>query len=89
MWSPDGRYIYANDRIYDLNADNIGQGLPIQTFYSNPAWSPDSRHLAVNDGLNVYIINVDGSPLTKLPIPPDLAHPSSFIWQPLPASHAR
>jgi Tol biopolymer transport system component len=98
MWSPDSRYIaYAavhvgdneenprNYLIYIINADAAGQRPLNKVFGTGAAWSPDSQHL-VFKRKNVYMIDVDGSHLTRLSIPPHLSGRAyNFAWQPSPS----
>jgi len=80
-WSPDGRrlafsaWIAGNHEIYIVNAD--GSGLTNVTrnsaYDADPSWSPDgSRLVFVSDrilgeeGIGVFVIDVDGSNLRSL-----------------------
>jgi TolB protein len=80
-WSPDGRrlafsaWIAGNNEIYIVNAD--GSGLTNVTrssaYDGDPSWSPDgSRLVFVSDrllgeeGIGVFVIDVDGSNLRSL-----------------------
>jgi Tol biopolymer transport system component len=78
-WSPDGKLIAynRNDGIYVVNTDgsnahNISS--PSQNVSDmpdqSPVWSPNSQQIAfrsTRDGIEqVYVVNVDGSGLTRL-----------------------
>ena len=96
-WSPDGQLIafvagdFNHQKIYTINADgNQLQQLaprlePSGT--SELAWSSDSQDIAFiyneipGDKSNLYVINRDGSGLTKLTNDKDL-NASTPVWQP-------
>jgi TolB protein len=92
-WSPNGQQIAFNPRaseIYVMEADGreprlVTDGVGSLNLF--PAWSPDGKQLAFvsnRDGnLNVYIINLDGTGLTRVtsdPRPDVLPdwHPAHF-----------
>jgi Tol biopolymer transport system component len=96
-WSPDGKFIafvageFNNQKLYTINADgNQLNQLATRlkpSGISELAWSSDSQQVAFifneiqRDKSNLYVINRDGSGLTKLTNDKDLnaSHP---IWQP-------
>lgn len=96
-WSPDGKFIafvageFNNQKLYTINADgNQLNQLATRlkpSGISELAWSYDSQQVAFifneiqRDKSNLYVINRDGSGLTKLTNDKDLnaSHP---IWQP-------
>ncbi|AFZ08035.1 WD-40-like beta propeller repeat-containing protein [Oscillatoria nigro-viridis PCC 7112] len=96
-WSPDGKFIafvageLNNQKLYTINADgNQLNQLATRlkpSGISELAWSTDSQQIAFifneipGDTSNLYVINRDGSALTKLTNDKDLnaSHP---VWQP-------
>ncbi|MBW3587574.1 MAG: hypothetical protein KY448_17565, partial [Cyanobacteria bacterium 0813] len=96
-WSPDGKFIafvageLNNQKLYTINAD--GDQLNKLTPRLEPsgiselAWSSDSQQIAFifneiqGDKSNLYVINRDGSGLTKLTNDKDL-NASTPVWQP-------
>ncbi|WP_333201567.1 hypothetical protein [Microcoleus sp. B5-D4] len=96
-WSPDGKVIafvageFNNQKLYTINADaNQLNQLATRlkpSGISELAWSSDSKQIAFifneipGDKSNLYVINRDGSALTKLTKDQDLnaSHP---VWQP-------
>ena len=95
-WSPDGKFIafvageFNNQKLYTINADgNQLNQLATRlkpSGISELAWSSDSQQIAFifneipGDKSNLYVINRDGSALTKLTNDKDLnaSHP---VWQ--------
>lgn len=69
-WSPVGQQIAfsSGSEVYVMNAD--GTGVSYLTDGISPAWSPDGQQIAFSshrDGnWNIYVINSDGSNLTRL-----------------------
>jgi Tol biopolymer transport system component len=82
-WSPDGTRIAfrtcepvtppdfdpCNDRIYVMNADDsnltlLAEDIPASDLHW---WSPDGTRIAISSG-GIYVINADGSGLTRLDI---------------------
>ncbi|MEG4520906.1 MULTISPECIES: DPP IV N-terminal domain-containing protein [unclassified Microcoleus] len=96
-WSPDGKVIafvageFNNQKLYTINADgNQLNQLATRlkpSELSELAWSSDSQQIAFifneipGNKSNLYVINRDGSALTKLTKDQDLnvSHP---VWQP-------
>ncbi|MEG4068402.1 DPP IV N-terminal domain-containing protein [Microcoleus sp. Pol11C2] len=96
-WSPDGKFIafvageFNNQKLYTINADgNQLNQLATRlkpSVISELAWSTDSQQIAFifnetqGDKSNLYVINRDGSALTKLTNDQDFnaGHP---VWQP-------
>ncbi|MEG4110557.1 MULTISPECIES: DPP IV N-terminal domain-containing protein [unclassified Microcoleus] len=96
-WSPDGKFIafvageFNNQKLYTINAEgNQLNQLATRlkpSGISELAWSTDSQQIAFIfneisvDKSNLYVINRDGSALTKLTNGQDLnaSHP---VWQP-------
>ncbi|MEG4304636.1 DPP IV N-terminal domain-containing protein [Microcoleus sp. D3_18a_C4] len=96
-WSPDGKFIafvagdFNNQKLYTITADgNQLNQLATRlkpSEISELAWSTDSQQIAFifneteGDKSNLYVINRDGSALTKLTNDKDLnaSHP---VWQP-------
>jgi Tol biopolymer transport system component len=69
VWSPDGSRLAvygAGDHIFTIDA-RTGQGVQLTQGHGyNPSWSPDSRRLIFDDRSDLYIINNDGTGLTRL-----------------------
>ena len=96
-WSPDGKFIafvagdFNNQKLYTINADGnqLNQLAPRlePSGISELAWSSDSQQIAFifneiqGDKSNLYVINRDGSGLTKLTNDKDL-NASTPVWQP-------
>ncbi|MEG3897732.1 MULTISPECIES: DUF5050 domain-containing protein [unclassified Microcoleus] len=96
-WSPDGKLIafvagdFNNQKLYTINADgNQLNQLATRlkpSGISELAWSTDSQKIAFifneipGDKSNLYVINRDGSVLTKLTNDRDL-NASNPVWQP-------
>ncbi|MEG4272550.1 MULTISPECIES: hypothetical protein [unclassified Microcoleus] len=96
-WSPDGKFIafvageFNNQKLYTINSDGnqlnqLATRLkPSQI--SELAWYSDSNQIAFiyneteGEKSNLYVINRDGSGLTKLTNDKDL-YPSNPVWQP-------
>ena len=97
FWSPDGKLIaFAtgesnHQKLYTMSADGsqLNQLAPRLNLsgISELAWSSDSQQIAFafneikGDKSNLYVINRDGSGLTKLTNDKDL-NASSPVWQP-------
>ena len=96
-WSPDGKFIaFAtgesnNQKLYTMSADGsqLNQLAPRLNLsgISELAWSSDSQQIAFafneikGDKSNLYVINRDGSGLTKLTNNKDL-NVTNPVWQP-------
>ncbi|MEG4989343.1 DPP IV N-terminal domain-containing protein [Microcoleus sp. BR0-C5] len=96
-WSPDGQLIaflagdFNNKKLYTINAkgDQLNQLAPRLELSGifELAWSSDSQQIAFafneiqGDKSNLYVINRDGSALTKLTNDKDL-NASNPVWQP-------
>ncbi|MEG4325761.1 DPP IV N-terminal domain-containing protein [Microcoleus sp. herbarium5] len=96
-WSPDGKFIafvageFNNQKLYTINADgNQLNQLATRlkpSGISQLAWSSDSQQIAFiyneteGDKSNLYVINRDGSALTKLTNDKDL-NAGTPVWQP-------
>ncbi|MEG4440427.1 DPP IV N-terminal domain-containing protein [Microcoleus sp. AT9_B5] len=96
-WSPDGKFIafvageFNNQKLYTINADGkqLNQLAPRlkPSGISELAWSTDSQQIAFIynetevEKSNLYVINRDGSALTKLTNDKDL-NASNPVWQP-------
>ncbi|HSF75672.1 MAG TPA: DPP IV N-terminal domain-containing protein [Microcoleus sp.] len=96
-WSPDGKFIafvageFNNQKLYTINADgNQLNQLATRlepSEISELAWSSDSQQIAFiyneteGEKSNLYVINRDGSLLTKLTHDQDL-NASNPVWQP-------
>jgi Tol biopolymer transport system component len=76
-WSPDSRKIAFNSeradpgsspahRIYTMNADGSGQRRLTRVFGKYPDWSPDGRRIIFTGGHGLFIVDADGSRLTRL-----------------------
>jgi Tol biopolymer transport system component len=71
-WSPDGKQIvFASNRngeygLYIINVD--GSELhQIGNFYGfMPSWSPDGKKIAFSDGLDIFVVNIDGTSLINI-----------------------
>lgn len=96
-WSPDGKVIafvageFNNQKLYTINADGnqlnqLATRLKASGI-SELAWSTDSKQIAFifneiqGEKSNLYVINRDGSVLTKLTNNQDL-NASNPVWQP-------
>ncbi|MCZ0904194.1 hypothetical protein ON021_30270, partial [Microcoleus sp. HI-ES] len=96
-WSPDGKFIafvageFNNQKLYTINADgNQLNQLATRlkpSEISELAWSTDSQKIAFifneiqGEKSNLYVVNRDGSALTKLTNDQDL-NASNPVWQP-------
>jgi len=96
-WSPDGQLIaflagdFNNKKLYTINAkgDQLNQLAPRLELSGiiELAWSSDSQQIAFafnetqGDKSNLYVINRDGSGLTKLTNDKDL-NAGTPVWQP-------
>ena len=71
-WSRDGhaiafaRYLDGGFRLFSIAPDGSNRRQLTQGAAHNPSWSPDSRKIAFDDGLDIYVINQDGSGLRRL-----------------------
>jgi WD40 repeat protein len=73
-WSPDGtRLAFASDRdgdfeIYVMPADGVGltKLTDRPSHDRHPSWSPDGSRIAFNSDSGVYVVNVNGSGLTRV-----------------------
>jgi Tol biopolymer transport system component len=75
-WSPDGSKIafVRQNMLFTMNADGseqtFVQGLIDRRFMYQPSWSPDGSQLVFGAGhtagYEIYVVNVDGSDLTKI-----------------------
>ncbi len=91
-WSPDGKFIAFSslDQPYGVYVTNVDSSERRQLSTDEiggryPNWSPDSSKIVFeageNDDLEIYVVNVDGTGLTRL------THPSPYhdlapIWSP-------
>jgi len=79
-WSPDGSFIdFRSNRdggpwkLHIMNGDGTAQ----QLLFSNPlvnndhSWSPDCSKIVFDLGIDIFIINIDGTALTNLSNNPD------------------
>ena len=74
-WSPDGEHIafmgYRNNKKWDIYLVNVRTFVETQVTdgkgsYVEPSWSPDGSKIAMNNGGDIHIINVDGTGLTNI-----------------------
>ena len=96
-WSPDGKFIafaageFNNQKLYTITTDGskltqLASKLELSGIYELP-WSSDTQQIAFSfneikdDKSSLYVINRDGSGLTKLKNDRDL-NASSPVWQP-------
>jgi hypothetical protein len=74
------KLLFAGDsEINVMNADGTGQ-TPLAAG-SSAAWSPDGTNVVL-DGLRV--VELDGSPVTTVPIGESISNPTYPDWQPVP-----
>jgi Tol biopolymer transport system component len=77
-WSPDGRTIaFSDESLYTVHPDGTGLRVLAAPRVGIPFWSPDGTRIAFAadyDGAgNIYVVNADGSGLTRLTDDADLA----------------
>jgi Tol biopolymer transport system component len=82
-WSPDGAYLAVralNNRIFIVDTENWrgNQLTPGNGF--NPTWSPDGRQILFDNGVDLFVINKDGTGLT--PLTSSVADESQPVWSP-------
>ena len=73
-WSPDGEHIAFmgyRGKAWDIYLVNTRTFVETQVTdgkgsYVKPSWSPDGSKIAMDNGGDIYIINVDGTGLTNL-----------------------
>ncbi|MEE8376270.1 MAG: hypothetical protein V3S26_08125, partial [Acidimicrobiia bacterium] len=71
-WSPDGTLIAfnGNDHLYVVGADGSDLALLSDLTIGRPVFSPDGTRIVFtadrSDGIDIYVIDVDGSNLTRL-----------------------
>jgi tricorn protease-like protein len=93
-WSPDGKLIAFSDNggIYVMKSDGTSVkriiGGDNSAFYISPSWSPDGNHIVfaamftIGSSYQLYIINADGSDLTRLTY--DAGDKLQPAWSPVP-----
>jgi Tol biopolymer transport system component len=93
-WSPDGTqiaYVLANacggyNRIAVMNADGSNQHAidpPLTRNMYDPVWSPAGPRLAVTNSNAIFLLPVDGGPITQLTKPlPNLEYDYAPTWSP-------
>lgn len=93
-WSPDGlrlafvrfreepRGTYHFDLVVsDVDGRNVRRVAAPAEFASAPAWSPDGRQIMFATPAGLYLVNADGSNLTRITTPPANAFDSAPTWR--------
>lgn len=79
-WSPDGKHIvfelldYGATQVYVVRADGSDKPLnltPNMKHCGRPRWSPDGQRIVFSCAGTIYVMNEEGSGLTKLTEPGD------------------
>jgi Tol biopolymer transport system component len=93
-WSPDGlRLAFVRFRgepsgtyhfdivVSDVDGRNVRRVAAPAEFASAPAWSPDGRQIMFATSAGLYVVNADGSALTRITTPPDNAYDGAPTWR--------
>jgi WD40-like Beta Propeller Repeat/Bacterial Ig-like domain (group 2) len=93
-WSPDGsRLVFVRFReetagtyhfdivISDVDGRNVRRVAAPAEFASAPAWSPDGRQIMFATPAGLYVVNADGSALTRITMPPANAFDGTPTWR--------
>jgi TolB protein len=89
-WSPNGkRILFGSNRdggvfeVYVMNADGTGTPMrltdpPVLSRYAS--WSPDGKRIVFRRGVDIYVMNIDGSGSSRLTseVPPSFAQMPVF-----------
>jgi Tol biopolymer transport system component len=90
VWSPDGSKIaFSSNRerqteIFVVDPDGTNLTRLTTDGALDPAWSPDGTQIVFETGYEIATMNADGTGLTPLSEPPDMASDREPDWQPLP-----
>jgi hypothetical protein len=93
-WSPDGlrlafvrlreepRGTYHFDVVVsDVDGRNVRRVATPAEFAAAPVWSPDGRQIMFATPAGLYVVNADGSGLTRITTPPANAYDSAPTWR--------
>jgi len=93
-WSPDGlRLAFVRFRgevggayhfdivVSDVDGQNVRRVAEPPEFASAPAWSPDGRRIMFATPAGLYVVNADGSALTRITTPPANAFDGAPTWR--------
>lgn len=93
-WSPDGAHLafirYTNESggkyrfdvvVGDVDGRNVRRIASPPEYSSSPAWSPDGRQIMVAVGGGLYVMNSDGSALTRITSPTQTTSDGAPSWR--------
>jgi dipeptidyl aminopeptidase/acylaminoacyl peptidase len=93
-WSPDGARLafirFRNEApgsylfdvmITDVDGRNVRQVMSSADWSSAPVWSPDGRQIMFSSGGALYVMQADGSGLTRITSPPNNSWDSAPVWR--------
>jgi Tol biopolymer transport system component len=93
-WSPDGsRLVFTRFReeprgtyhfdlvVSDVDGRNVRRIASPADYASAPAWSPDGRQIMFATSAGLYVVNADGSALTRITTPPADAYDGAPTWR--------
>jgi Tol biopolymer transport system component len=67
--------------ISDVDGRNVRRVAAPAEFASAPAWSPDGRQIMFATPAGLYVVNADGSALTRITMPPANAFDGTPTWR--------